>query len=328
MDVCSRAIRRHESISALWKLLVGIAVSAGATCAADDPSASPVPRDEFRIAGYLPDYRGDGFPRESLESLTDLILFSAEPTADGSLDLSCLDSFPLAELKRRTMRGRVRLWLAIGGWERSQHFATVALDADKRREFVSACVETCLRERFDGIDLDWEHPHAAEEEQAYAVLIADLRDAFEPHGLGLSLTMAAWQQVPPEAFAAVDWVQVMSYDHPGAHSTLEQAQADVDRLLAAGVPSEKLVLGLPLYGRDRTRPERTLTYAEITARAPEAAESDEWDGVSFNGPETIRRKVAFAQEAGLAGVMVWEIGQDAAGERSLLRVINESAAEN
>jgi GH18 family chitinase len=30
----------------------------------------------------------------------------------------------------------------------------------------------------------------------------------------------------------------------------------------------------------------------------------------YNGPETVRRKTAFAAAAGLAGVFVWELGQD------------------
>lgn len=32
--------------------------------------------------------------------------------------------------------------------------------------------------------------------------------------------------------------------------------------------------------------------------------------VYFNGPTTLRRKTAFAASEGLAGVMVWELGQD------------------
>jgi GH18 family chitinase len=46
----------------------------------------------------------------------------------------------------------------------------------------------------------------------------------------------------------------------------------------------------------------------------------------FNGPELIRRKTEFALEAGLAGVMFWERGQDAAGDGSLLKVIRSTVA--
>ena len=46
----------------------------------------------------------------------------------------------------------------------------------------------------------------------------------------------------------------------------------------------------------------------------------------FNGPETIAKKTRYAIEAGLGGVMIWELGQDAEGEASLLQAITKTAA--
>ncbi|MDC0175629.1 hypothetical protein OAJ60_01730 [Planctomycetaceae bacterium] len=48
------------------------------------------------------------------------------------------------------------------------------------------------------------------------------------------------------------------------------------------------------------------------------------NGIYFNGPSIIRRKTRLAASGGLAGVSIWEIGQDARGPRSLLRVISQS----
>ena len=281
---------------------------------------APPARTEFAVIGYLPDYRAAAFDPGAARGLTDLIVFSAEPTAAGALDLSRLKNVPWAKLRAFKTRERVRLILCVGGWERSAHFAAVASSADKRRAFVAAVVRTCLDERLDGIDLDWEHPKDKAEEDGYAALLADLRAAFEPHGLLLSVTMAAWQRLPKAAFATVDRVQIMAYDHEGRHSTYEAARKDVDTLTAAGAPPGKIVLGLPLYGRG-VKDRRTLTYREIVTKHDPKADADEVDGVYFNGPDTIRRKTEYAQSAGLGGVMVWELGQDAAGERSLLRVI-------
>lgn len=61
--------------------------------AADPPSQSGL-----RIAGYLPDYRMADFDVESATGLTDLILFSAEPGADGDLDLRRLRKCPWERL--------------------------------------------------------------------------------------------------------------------------------------------------------------------------------------------------------------------------------------
>jgi chitinase len=137
----------------------------------------------------------------------------------------------------------------------------------------------------------------------------------------LSVTIAAWQKLPAKAFDVVDWVNLMAYDHPGRHSTFESAQSDVKKLIDAGVPARKLTLGLPFYGRDTKKSNRVLTYREIVAKYRPEPTVDEIDNFYFNGPETISRKTKYAIDTRLAGVMVWELGQDAAGDQSLLKVI-------
>lgn len=283
------------------------------------PAARP-----FRVVGYLPAYRAERFDEAAAQQLTDLIVFSAAPSATGELDLSRLQSLPWARLRAFKTRERVRLLLCAGGWSNSAGFAAVAASPEKRRAFAESAVRACLEQRLDGLDLDWEHPKDAAEQTGYGLLLSDLREAFRPHGLQLSVTIAAWQKLPPEAFQAVDWVQLMSYDHPGRHSTPEAAQADVNSLTARGVPAEKIILGMPFYGRHTERHAETLTYREIVTRYQPRPEVDEVEGVYFNGAATIRAKTEYALRTHLGGVMVWELGQDAPGEQSLLRTIRES----
>ena len=42
---------------------------------------------ELRIVGYLPEYRMADFDLSTARSLTDLIVFSAEPTPEGELNI-------------------------------------------------------------------------------------------------------------------------------------------------------------------------------------------------------------------------------------------------
>lgn len=298
-------------------VLLWLAVLAVAPLFADDRKTAEPPA--FRIAAYLPEYRE--FDPAAARGLTDLILFSATPAESGKLDLSRLRRLPWAKLRAFKTQERIRLILCVGGWERSTHFAVVAASDERRREFVQSAVRVCLDERLDGLDLDWEHPRNEAEQEGYARLLTELRKAFEPLGLTLTVTVAAWQKLPAKAFDVVDWVNVMAYDHPGRHSTLEGAQADVKKLIEAGAPARKITLGLPFYGRDVAKRGRTLTYREIIAKHHPGPGVDEIDNVFFNGPDTIVRKARYARESGLAGVMVWEIGQDASGEDSLLKVI-------
>jgi chitinase len=287
--------------------------------AQEQPRAVPL---GFRVAGYLPEYRVAEFEPKLARLLTDLILFSAEPTETGSINIARLKKMPWEMLREWKTKERVRLILCIGGWERSKHFATVATSAEKRQTFVTEAVRLCLDDRLDGIDLDWEHPQDAAEQEGYGQLLTELRAAFQPHGLLLSVTIAAWQKMPKEAFAACHWVQIMSYDHDGEHATFDAAVADVKTMKEAGVPAEKIVLGVPFYGRDITRRNRSLTYREIIARHDPKPDVDVIDNVYFNGPASIRRKTEYALESHLGGVMAWELGLDVPTDRSLLRAID------
>ena len=287
-------------------------------------SEEPATHSAFRFAGYLPDYRASTFDPLAARDLTDLIVFSARATESGSIDLSRLQQIPWAKLRAFKTRHCVRLWLCIGGWERSRELASVAASGEKRQRLVEDAVRICLAERLDGLDLDWEHPRNETEQTHYAKLLAELHQAFQPHGLMLSVTLAAWQKLPRATWESVDWINLMAYDHPGPHSTFEDARKDVEKLLAAGAPAHKITLGLPFYGRDRAQANKSLTYREILAQHRPTPTTDEIGTLSFNGRATIQKKTRYALDHHLGGVMVWELGQDALGKESLVQVIADT----
>lgn len=280
----------------------------------------------FRVVGYLPDYRLDSYDLADAIGVTDLVAFSAEPTELGEIDFTRLEKAPWAQLRDFKTRNRIRLILGVGGWERSSGFASAASSAERRGRFADAAIRLCLEMRLDGLDLDWEHPTNNDEAENYALLLAAVKKAFVPHGLQLSVTMAAWQHLDKRAFEAVDTVQVMAYDHDDRHSTFENAKKDCDKLIAAGVRPEKLVLGLPFYGRHRTDRSKLRTFKEIAAAGKIDPNLDEIGDIYFNGPATIRRKTRYAIDSKFAGVMFWELGHDASGDKSLLSAIRREVA--
>ncbi|HWL10306.1 MAG TPA: glycoside hydrolase family 18 protein, partial [Planctomicrobium sp.] len=204
----------------------------------------------FRVVGYLPDYRARKFDPDQAAFLTDLILFAAEPTPDGGIDLGNLKNAPWESFETARSRHGVRLFLCLGGWGRSDHFSRAVLSPAARTRLVISIVNLLRQKRLDGLDLDWEHPKGAAEQAAYAILLEELKNAFRPHGLKLSLTIAPWKEIPSRGYAAADWIQLMCYDYGQRHSTFEQAKKDVQTWIDKGIPPEKLVLGLPFYGRN------------------------------------------------------------------------------
>jgi len=273
-----------------------------------------------RLVGYLPYWATSTLEAGRHPGLTDLMLFSGEPRADGSLDASRLDKTPWGKVAAMRASG-TRVHLCLGGWGRSRHFAAVTSDPKRRARFVAEVARFCAERDLDGVDLDWEHPRGAAELAAYGLLIDELKAALAPRRGEVTLTLAGAGQLPPGGGRRADRVQLMAYDMPGRHATAEAAKARAEALIAAGVPADRLVLGVPFYGRGVTERDRTLPYREILARHSPRPEQDDADGLHFNGPATMARKAAWVRERGLGGVMAWELTQDAPGEASLLQAL-------
>jgi len=103
-----------------------------ALTAAVDASEKP------RLVGYLPYGRAAALEVGRFPGLTDLMLFSGEPRADGSLDATRLDKTPWEKVTAVRASG-TRVHLCLGGWGRSRHFAAVTADHDRMDEVTSTC---------------------------------------------------------------------------------------------------------------------------------------------------------------------------------------------
>jgi chitinase len=292
-----------------------------ATLPLPTPKPNP-PAREFAIVGYLPDYRA--LDPAWGQYVTDIVYFSASLHASGELDTSRLNTQTLAALHEISATYGTRIFIAIGGWERSQNFAAVATDPELRAQAVQAITTYCLENGLDGVDFDWEFPGNETESAGYVALLAEVRQAFAPHHLRVSVALAAWQDLSDDLYAAVDRIHIMAYDHEGRHATFEQAAEDIQAFIERGAPPEKLLLGVPFYGRDVHDFSTALTYAEIVRRYHPAPDVDEAGGVYFNGITTIQRKTRYALEQQLGGVMIWELGQDTSDDMSLLQAIQQS----
>jgi GH18 family chitinase len=294
-------------------MLVSLAIA----CMAMAPS-KPV------LAGYLPAWRMDRYDLARLEPLTDVLYFSIQPTEDGRLDLKDIDLNDLPKLRKAQLRYGFRLLICCGGWERSAAFMTVASSPERRSRFVAEVDLFLARHELDGIDLDWEHPKNPTEAKAYGELIRDLRKTLAPKKRIVTAAIASWQAMTSEAVANLDRVHLMSYDHPKRHATMELAQSDVAKLRAMGFPNDKIVLGLPFYGRSLRDSNDAKSYAEIRTLFKPEAKMDEAGDYYFNGPAMVEAKAKYAKREGLGGLMIWEVSQDATGTDSLLEKMRKA----
>jgi GH18 family chitinase len=317
----------HRALRAAPAILVLLFCLRVQLLSANEPgdSVRPASPPRFHIVGYVPEYRVADLDPQIGQFVTDLIYFSARPEATGDLQMPTGHADDLVKLRKIKQDSGGALLLCVGGWERSAGFVQVAKSDETRRKFAANLVQFCRENHFDGADIDWEHPADDIERDNQGLLLKTIRQAFEPHKLQLTIATAGWQQLTPEAIRSVDRIHLMAYDAEGRHSTLEFAEADLARLEKAGVSASKICLGVPFYGRGIRDRSQVLTYQEIAKRGRLAPDVDELDGMYFNGPRTIERKTKLAISRKLPGVMIWELGQDATGESSLLRVIHRAA---
>lgn len=193
--------------------------------------------------------------------------------------------------------------------------------------------EYCERYGLDGIDLDIELGSGDAIWDNYGIWVADLRSVCDEHGWLLSTATAQWvaQDVSEEIFAMFDYINVMAYDDDKrgrtSHASYEFALDCLEYFgTTKNIPRGKLVLGVPFYGRGYTSEgsldwNSYVSFADLIADNAENYSRDEYDGIAYNGADSMRAKCELAKDYG--GIMIWEISQDAEGEYSLLQVIKE-----
>lgn len=242
-------------------------------------------------------------------------------------------------VKLRVRNNKLKILLSIGGWE-SGRFSEMAADRNLRKSFVEDCKRVVKEFDLDGIDIDWEYPTSnaagisasADDKDNFTRLMNELRTVLGNEKL-LTLATAAGANYYdfPSFVESVDLVNIMTYDMgvpPYHHSALYPSpftrisgSESVDLHLKAGVPLEKIVLGIPFYGKSKDRSLRGLNFQNISdydfiekwddaAKVPYLV--DQLDEIVFvyENPQSIGCKCDFILEKNLRGAMFWEYSDD------------------
>jgi len=286
----------------------------------------------------------------------------------------------------RKSNPRLTVLVSVGGWLWSTNFSDMALTADSRRTFEDSVMEFLAKYDLDGLDIDWEypgltgagHPFRAEDKQNFTSLLAELRARFDGarkktgRRLFLTVAMGTGDDVIAQAEMQkvqryVDTVNLMTYDYyeagsdptTGHHAPLFANPADPKKAYSdesvqayeeAGVPAEKILLGVPFYGRvwgdvpgkdnGLFQPGKSIAgvnaqyslivsgmlgqgfkrYWDDAAKAPYLYNAEKHIFVSYEDPESLTGKCAYVRSHKLGGVMFWEYFGDPDG--ALLKAID------
>lgn len=324
-------------------------------------------------------YSGITPDKLQVSKLTHLNYAFAAIDANGKLAMSDsvndLKNFSILKSLKAANKG-LKTLISVGGWDDSQKFSDAALTSYSRAVFAQSCVDFVVKYGFDGVDIDWEYPVSGgksvgrtEDRQNFTYLLQTIRQKLNERGAKdgkkYTLTIAGaagssyLQKIEVGKVAsAVDFIFIMAYDlhgpwdgyadlnaalyDPAGTSPQYKLSADdaVTVYLNAGVPSSKLVLGMPFYGYRYSvtgsannglfgsfTSAKSISYDSIissylnntafrlfyhpTAMVPYLFGNNTF--ISFDNAQSIAEKVGYAKSRRLAGVGAWELSQDKHG---------------
>lgn len=283
---------------------------------------------------------------------THLIYAFAEFNDDcDGLDIAYPDRLKeMADLKK--VNPDLKVILGVGGYKR-KGFCEMAGDKKKKRAFIKEVKSLVDSLGLDGVDLDWEFPtteaggHTAspDDDKNYVALVKDLRKtlgkkkwiSFYSNNSGKFIDLRG--MVPH-----VDYVNVSGYNLSIPKEGVEAFHQSplypskklgqwciskvVKRHLDLGVPKDKLLIGIPFFGRG-LKP--FPTYVECKnfgkydkgvslvwdeeAKVPYYADSEGNLVLGFDDQRSIQEKMNFVRVNNLPGVFVWNYGGDYSDHR-------------
>jgi len=305
------------------------------------------------LIGYVQDYRDPNIVDYS--KLTHVIFSFVHPTKDGEVLFN--GNQPLKNLRTVVAKANkydTKVILAIGGWyhikggESYNYFKPAISNPKSRAKLVKELTNIAVREKLDGIDIDFEHPRSTADAKNLAAFAKELSAQLHPKKKELSiavyskihavtLTEIGFVQYEPSMFQYVDHVNIMAYDGQwdGGYNAANLSPYPFTEKIVNywanlfdthKISKEKLVLGVPSYAQPEDPKIKQVSFAAIIDKNPANAGKDtvKMNGTTYhyNGGPTMKKKTHLALDHGFGGMMMWEVGLDAQGSHSLTGTIS------
>lgn len=245
----------------------------------------------------------------------------------------------IVELKKQ--KPSLKVLLSVGGWE-SGGFSEMAATEVNRKAFAANCKKVIEDFGLDGVDIDWEYPTSnvsgisasPKDTDNFTTLMAEIRASIGKHKLLTIATAANGKYIKYSAIKKyVNFVNIMAYDIaevPKHHAALFRSEMTdtltcataISAHVAAGMPIERLVLGIPFYGRSNEELGGFTPYSKIRQLEGYTKQWDQFAKVpyltndagemvcSYEDANSIRLKCEYINELGLLGAMYWEYDGD------------------
>ena len=339
-------------------------------------SSDKIDQNKYKIIAYVNSYQDNwGTNFEKAKQITH-INYAFANIKEGKVVLG--DIKDISDLEKLNALKKVnvdlKILISVGGWSWSKNFSDAVLTKNSRQIFANSAIDFMLKYKIDGIDLDWEYPGLRGDNNTFREVDKDnftailklLRKKMDSldskdHGYLLTIATGAFQNYldhtnMKEAHKYLDFINIMTYDFytggskfTGHHANLynsefnkkspKSAKIAVEQHIKAGIPANKLVLGVPFYGRwwKKVNPENnglyqlskgltgSYSYSAIVDSIKNNGYKSYWDSsaktpyiwrekdslfLTYENERSLKIKSDFVKENNLGGIMFWQFNAD------------------
>lgn len=302
----------------------------------------------YYVVGYLPSYRDITTIPDVKFRMTNVVVYAFYGVnSSGTLTAPSSGTTLAATVtKARANNAKILLGINDGSGDGKTNFKNMASTAAGRTNFIKSIMTVVRANNLDGVDMDWEFPSTSDgTDVTFTALMKELSDTLHRDAryyLSAAITAGKYaggirDAIKNEIFPYVDFFNIMAYDDFSTttpyrqHSDYTLATVCLNYWLTTrSMPATKAVLGIPAYGRPSgiTQSNTVLTYKTILSQggsplldsAIVSAGGFTNYTIYYNGQYTAKRKAKLAKDIA-AGVMMWEKGQDATDDNSLLKAV-------
>lgn len=301
--------------------------------------------------------------------------FANPSTGDGGIVITESKKAPIKDVVAlKSVNPKLKVCLMVGGWGgHADGFSMMARDAAKRTEFCQSVKSLLEKNQMDGVDIDWEYPtQSADNEtgadpsdtQNFNLVLKELRETLGQDKIISFASSSSARYVDwKTAIKYLDYVNVMTYDMGAApnghnsplHKSAKFNHRSWDESVKAhedgGVPRERMVMGVPFYGKAEKNPaegtkifDYSVRYYEIpdilnkgkykgkdlarpvtrvwepSSMVPYLIDAAGKNVLSYDDPESVSAKGSYVKANGMLGAMFWEYRCDT-DDHALLKAL-------
>lgn len=354
---------------------------------------------KYVVNGYVGGYRGtpvniDAIDANKLTHINYAFVNCIDSMAVlSNIKTDTLNFRLLNQLKK--VNPDLQILISIGGWTWSKNFSDAVLTPTSRALFAKTSVDIVRQNKLDGVDIDWEYPgqrgdnnkFRPEDKENFTLMFVELRKELDKlstetgkkylltAALGASKNFIVHTEMDKVA-KLLDYLYLMTYDFGGPNGTVghhtnlysygpdgssSSADQAIKDFIAAGVPANKLGIGVAFYGKavdaagiennglgqQRVRPvagtpsasagqaggytklkESVIDqngytrYWDKQAKAPYLFNPDKKVFITYDDERSTKLKSKYVKKHKLAGVFFWEYFSDP--KEHLLNVLDEN----